>query len=465
MKKKFMLVTSLILIAILFSAIPVLAGPLGSWVTDFTLFNLNNSTQANVMITRFTQCSTSPCSPDAGTTVASPTIGAGGSYYYNPALDPTFPTGFSGSIVISSDQPIAGTVTLANDLSGPSYASDAYSAVSAPATTTYLPIVLRMGIWSTRITVQNTGATNTNVTIHYIGSGAPTDTSISNLPPNMMAMVDLSDMGSLNFNGSATVTSTNAVATVVEEYKTTGGVLITYNGVPSSDKDTIIYMPGFIAQGTWATDFTIANGDDSNSADITVTFAGATNTLSGNIPAGGSAYINGYAGVYPSGWTGTVPTSGYYGAATVTSNRGIIVVYNIANSGGGPGNLQAGYVGFPAGKASQDVVVPLIENHYSTGWVTTYSVQSVDGTPANLTLTYSGNLAPNCNPCTYNMPPSESAHTFNQESDGHVPSGFLGGVSISSNKSIVVIADQTNFVAPYYSGGDSLAGFIGFVAQ
>jgi hypothetical protein len=103
---------------------------------------------------------------------------------------------------------------------------------------------------------------------------------------------------------------------------------------------------------------------------------------------------------------------------------------------------------------------------YSTGWITTYSVQSVDGSSADLSMVYSGNMAPSCNPCTYNMPAGESAHTFNQGSDGHIPQGFLGGVTITSTngKALVVIADQANTSFVNYQGGDSAAGFVGFAA-
>jgi hypothetical protein len=436
---------------------PVLAAPPGSWITDFTLFNLNSSAPAHVTIQRYAQCSGVSCSTDAGTVVVSPTIAAGGSYYYNPVSDSSFPTGFAGSIVVSSDQQLAGTVTLANNLTGTSYASDAYSAVAAPATTNYLPIVLRMGVWSTRITVQNTGATNTSVTITYVGSGAPSATTISNLPPNMMAMVDLSDMGSLTFNGSATVTSTNAVAVVVEEYKTTGGVLVTYNGIPSSVASTTIYLPGYIDQGSWATDMTLVSAGGSGT--VTVTFAGSASSLSGPVSPTSSPYLNRYVGV-PSGWSGSFPT-GYYGAASVTSTTPVVVAYNISNSGlGGSGNLAEGYVGFAASQGATTVVVPLIERTYSTGWNTTFSVQSLDGTPATLSMTYSGNMAPLCSPCNVTM--SSASQTFNQTSDGHVPSGFLGGVKIVSNKNIVVIADQANTTAASYAGGDSAAGFVGF---
>jgi hypothetical protein len=53
----------------------------------------------------------------------------------------------------------------------------------------------------------------------------------------------------------------------------------------------------------------------------------------------------------------------------------------------------------------------------------------------------------------------KAAFTFNQgpSGDGHVPAGFLGGVSITSSKNIVVIADQNSPVG----SGDTAAGFVG----
>lgn len=456
MKKKVFLALSLALVVTIALGMTALAAPLGSWVTDFTLFNLSATDPANITLYRYGQC-TGACSADTGTVVASPTILAGGSYYYNPAADGTFPSSYTGAIVVESNVPLAGTVTLANNLTGVNYASDAYSAVTTPAPISYLPIVIRSGVWSTRITVQNTGSSNATVTVHYVGTGAPADTTISNLPPNMMAMVDLSTMGSLNFNGSATVSSANDLAVVVEEYKTTGGVLVTYNGIPSTLAATTLYLPGYIDQGTWATDMTIVSAGGSGTA--TVHFAGKSNTLTGPVSTTNSPYLNRY-GTLPSGWTGSFPTN-YYGAVTITSTTAITAAYNISNSGsGGSGNLAQGYVGFAASQGATTVVVPLIENMYSTGWNTTFSVQSLDGTPASLTMTYSGNKAPTCNPCLVTM--SGATQTFNQVSDGHVPTAFLGGVKIVANKNIVVIADQANTAAPSYAGGDSAAGFVGF---
>ena len=437
-----------------------LAAPAGNWVSDFTLFNLGTD-KATYSMTSYPLC-TSGCTQDTGTQFFSGEIAKDGSAYYNPANDSNFTSGFAGSVVVSSDQALAGTVTLANGLSGSSYASDAYSAVTNPSNSVILPIVMAgAGPWYTRISVQNTGTSAANLQIDYVGTNAPSQTTINGLPPNMTAWVDQIDQGSLNFNGSARITSTNSqpLAVVVEEYKTSGGVLISYNGLPVTEAGPKVYLPGYIDQGSWATDFTIVN-TSGTPAQVVLSFSGVANTLSGTLPANGAQYFNRTTTGVPSGWTGSFPTS-YYGAATVTSTGGnVVVAYNIANSAsGGSGNLQVGYLGFPTSKAVKNVVVPLIENEYGAGkWITTYSVQSIDGAQAQLTLTYSGNTSPNCNPCTA-ATDSSGFKTFNQKTDGHVPSNFIGGVAIASDRDLVVIGDQTSFTA--FSGGDTAAGFAG----
>jgi hypothetical protein len=450
------------------AAVKAPKGPAGSWGTDFTLFNLSSSVAATgVTLTRYCSFSDAACAVGGNPfAVPGPTggqIAANGSYYYNPANDSSFPS-FSGSIVVSAGSALAGTVTLANNLTGVNYASDAYSAVTDPNSTVYVPIAMSgFGPWNTRITVQNAGTTTTNVTIHYGGASAPGDSTINNLPANQMAMVD--QLGLItNFNGSAVVTSSNGqnLAVVVEEYKTTGGTLMTYNGIPLTNAAQTIYMPGYLDRGVWLTDFTIVNTTGTAISNANVTFAGSTATLSGPIGANGSVYLN-RTGTLPTNWTGSFPTN-YYGAATVTAGQNIVTAYNIGDAGLGNHRTMA-YVGFAASAASTTVVVPLIENMAGSGWNTTFSVQSIDGNPANLSLTYSGNLAPVCNPCTFNM--TGASTTFTQTSDGHVPSGFIGGVRVTSTngKQLVVIADQDNRTAANYQGGDTAAGFVGFAAQ
>jgi hypothetical protein len=436
----------------LFAAPVAAQGPPGSWTTDMTFLNLEGS-EATLEIMSYAECE-APCTADAGTVVTSTTVAANGSFYYNPANDASFPTGFSGSVVASSDRNMAATVTVGNTEAGTAYASDAYAGVLETSDSVFLPIVMGKlsGVWNTMMVIQNAGDANATITIHYIGAGAPEDTTVTNLPPNMMAIVDQQTNAAMtNFNGSALVTSNQPLAIVVEEYKSSGGVLVDYVGVPSTKAAMTVYMPGYIALGVWATDFTVVN-TTGTAATVNVAFAGVTNTLSFPIAANGSAYVNGTANYYPDGATGTAPTGTYYGAATVTADQNIVIVYNMANSGpGGPANLNLGYVAPTAADGSTKAAMPLVMNKaYGGGWDSTYSVQVIGGGAATLQFAYSG---------VGTQPASETINgskTFNFGVDNHVPAGYAGGVVLTSDVPILIVGDQAG---PYT--GDSSAGFPG----
>jgi hypothetical protein len=348
---------------------------------------------------------------------------------------------------------MAATVTVGNTEPGTAYASDAYAGVLETSDNVFLPIVMgKLGVWNTMMVIQNAGDAAANVTIHYIGTGAPADMTITALPPNMMAIVDQQEnAGMTNFNGSALVTSGEPLAIVVEEYKSVGGVLVDYVGVPSTKAAQTVYMPGYIALGVWATDFTVVN-TTGNAATVDVTWIGVTHTLSFPVGANGSAYVNGTAGYYPTGATGMAPTGTYYGAAVVASNQDIVIVYNMANTGpGGPGNLNLGYVAPTAADGSMKAAMPLVMNKaYGGGWDSTYSVQVIGGGAAVLQFAYSG---------VTTQPANETitdSKTYNFGVDLHVPTGYAGGVVITADKPILIIGDQAG---PYT--GDSSAGFPG----
>jgi hypothetical protein len=473
MKKKFLTSAFGVVVLLAMSISNVMATPPGTWGTDVTMFNMDSASIAHITFTKY-DAFTAGGATDPGHAVALPNIpsdttgyyiAAGGSYYYNPANDPNFGSSFNGSVVLSSDKPLAAIVSAANNSTGTAYASDTYGGISKTSAKVILPIVMaRLGTWNTRVSIQNAGTVATDVTIKYVGANAPAQQTVAGLPANQAVRLDQYDSGASNFNGSAVVTSTGSqqLAVTVEEYRTGGGVLITYNGVVDTDADTTVYMPGYIDQGIWTTDFTVVN-NDAVAAPIIITFTGITNKIEGTIAPGGSAYFNNHGNPkMPTGFTGTLPTN-YYGSATVVSTGGKVVSeYNISNNNGGPGNANEGYVGFPNTAGATTVVVPLIENMYSTGWETTFTVQNIDGGTANLSLTYGGNKAANCNPCTADV--TGGSKTFNQGQDGHIPTGFIGGVKIVSTnaKRIVVIGDQANFKSSTYAPGDTAGGFTGF---
>ncbi|MDW8064571.1 MAG: hypothetical protein RMK32_02930 [Anaerolineae bacterium] len=442
-----------VIVGLLLAIGPAWGAPPGQFTVDFNIQNMGSSPAT--IVVDFVNPNGSLRGSKTFTNVA-----PGGSAYFNPALHTLndgsmLEPGWQGSAVASSDQPISAIATIANNLSGPQYVSDAYVGVVEPATTVFAPIIMaRYGPWNTRMAIQNAGSAPANVNIQFVkGPNVVATQSISNLPSGASAIVDQfanPDPNLNNFNGSAIITATQPIAVTVDEYKRTGGLLVSYTALPLSKASTTLYMPGYInAYGPWTTDFTIINTAPST-ATVQIQFTN-NQVLNCTVPGNGSLYLNPAVGTY-GGCTGGPLATNFYGAATVNSTQPIVIAYNIANTLG-PGNRAIGYTAFSPSDVGTRVAVPLIENEYGGGkWITTFSVQVVGGGNAALTLIYSGNTG------TYTYQASiTDAKTFNQLSDGHVPTGFLGSVTISSTKPIAVIGDQNSLILD----GDVAAGFPG----
>ncbi len=433
---------------------PAWGAPPGSFTVDFNIQNMGSSS-ANIVVNFI-----SPDGTSAGTKTFS-NVPPGGSAYFNPALHTldgggSLPSGWQGAAVVSADQPVSAIATVANNLPGSQYVSDAYPGIGEPSNTVFAPIVMgKLGPWNTRMAIQNAGSAPADATIRFISGGSEVATqTINDLPPGASALVDQYDNPNLNnFNGSAIISATQPIAVTVDEYRTTGGLLVSYAALPLSKASNTLYMPGYInAYGPWTTDFTIIN-TASSAATVQIQFTNGQ-TLSCSIPPNGSLYLNPAANVY-GGCTGGPLASNFYGAATVTSNQPLVIAYNIANTLG-PGDRALGYTAFSPADVGTKMAVPLIENQYGGGqWVTTFSVQVIGGGTANLTLQYSGNAGT----YTYNVT-INNARTFNQLTDGHIPTGFLGSVTITSDKPIAVIGDQNSLIL----SGDVAAGFPGVKA-
>jgi len=433
---------------------PAWGAPPGQFTVDFNIQNMGSS-PANIVV-QFVNPDGSP----AGTKTFN-NVPSGGSAYFNPAFHSldgggSLPAGWQGSAIVSADQPVSAIATVANNLSGRQYVSDAYVGVGEPSNIVFAPIVMaKFGPWNTRMSIQNAGSSPANVEIRFISGGSTVASqSISNLPPGAAALVDQFDHPSLsNFNGSAIINATQPIAVTVDEYKTTGGLLVSYAALPLSKASTTLYMPGYInAYGPWTTDFTIIN-TSSNPATVHIAFTNGK-SLHCSIPSNGSLYLNPAADVY-GGCSGDRLDYNFYGAATVSSDQPLVIAYNIANTLG-PGDRAIGYTAFAPTDVGTKMAVPLIENQYGGGqWITTFSVQVIGGGTADLTLTYSGNSG------TYIRRVSiTDAKTFNQLMDGHIPAGFLGSVTIESDLPIAVIGDQNSLVLQ----GDVAAGFPGVKA-
>lgn len=446
-----------VLVGLLLIASFAWGAPPGQFTVDFNIQNMGTN-PANIVVNFI-----NPDGTSAGTKTFTE-VAPGGSAYFNPAFHTldggvSLPSGWWGSAIVNSSEPVSVIATVANDLPGSQYVSDAYVGIGEPSTLVFAPIVMaKLGPWNTRMAIQNTGSSSANVEIQFISGGTTVATqTISNLQPGASALVDQYDHPSLSgFNGSAVISATQPVAVAVDEYKVTGGLLVSYAALPLSKASTTLYMPGYInAYGPWTTDFTMIN-TGSSSASVQIQFTNGQ-VLNCSIPPNGSIYLNPAMNNY-GGCTGGPLATNFYGAATVNSSQPLVIAYNIANTLG-PANLAIGYTAIPPSDVGTKIAVPLVENQYSGGlWTTTFSVQVVGGGTANLTLKYVGNQGT----FQYDNVIVNNSKTFNQLSDGHIPSGFLGSVTIISDKPIAVIADQ-NSLSPG-NVGDVAAGFPGIKA-
>jgi hypothetical protein len=438
-------------LGLLAGAGPALGAPPGRFTADYSIQNLG-SRPAIVMI-RFVN----PDGSEAGKKTFY-NVPAGGSAYFHPArhaLDGgiPLPAGWWGTAIVSADQPVAAVTTVANDLSGPLYASDAYGGAVEPSPILFAPLVrIQRGSWNTRIVVQNAGDAPANVRIRFVsGRTVVAAQTISDLPAGASAIVDRYEHPALShFNGSAVITGTAPLVVTVDEYRTRGGLLISYTGLPLSKAGTTLYMPGYLnAYGPWTTDFTLVNTSNIP-AFVRIRFTN-NQILYCTVPANGNLYLNPAAGVY-GGCAGGPLASNFHGAATVSASQPIVIAYRITNALG-PGDQALAYTAVHPADTGTKMAVPLIQNQYGEGkWTTAFAVQVIGGGTARLSLTYKGNLG------TFTWRGLiTDFRAFNPASDGHVPAGFLGSALILSDKPLAVVGSRSSPIQP----GDAAAGFPG----
>jgi len=339
----------------------VAAAAIPSLTSGFQLQNLSTSATANVVINFYDQA--------GALTTASDTIAADSSKTYFPLA--AVSSGFNGSVVIQSDQNLAGIVNLlgvggAGSLSG----GASYNSISAPATTVNLPLVLK-GVFGINsfVNVQNTTASAANVTVSYPGTAC---TQTQSVPANSSKTFDQGADACLvaPFVGSATASSAAAIVAAVVEYDTDS--LLAYNGFTTSATDPV--MPLIIGNFVNTdTGIQIQNAGGT-STDVTLTYTpspgnpGNSCTETKTIPAGQSANFGvgnvfaGTTGACLSGTGGTPnPALGsFVGGAAVTTNSAsqpLVVIVNQATIGGA--NSSA-YSGFNPTAGTTKVNIPLV---------------------------------------------------------------------------------------------------------
>jgi len=350
------------------------------------------STDADVTITFY--------NPD-GTVAAqaTDTIPANGSITYAPldqfATVP--PTGFTGPVVISSNERVAAIVNLASPDIGLSFGGAAYIGFGSGARNSSLPLLFKdFGGFNTFFSVQNVSDTRANVTITYRGqgiSGTVQETAV--IEPNTAQRFDQNANTQLpsNFFGSAIIESDQDIAAAVVQVGPT--TVLAYNGF--TDATTNPYFPLINANNSgFITGISVQNTGTSDT-DVTVSYSPSPG-IAGNSPActetrtvpanGGTAIFAVEA--FDSGQPGENCVDGelFVGSARVTANstsQPLVAVVNQLNT---TTNKAGAYAAFNPTGASSTIGFPVIQDQFF-GYFTGFSIVNVGSTATTVTCTYS----------------------------------------------------------------------------
>lgn len=360
----------------------VAAAP-SSYNTGFQVANLS-SNEAAIVISYVSQDGTTA-------TTVNDTIAADASNTYFPiAAD----AGFNGSVVISSNEPVA---AIANVL-GDGFAFGAsYESFSGGAATVSMPIIFKSFFgFDTWFNVQNAaapGGADVDVEISYAGTACTETATIAAGAAQTFSQASNSCLPA-GYNGAATVTATggNIVATVME---TSSGTLFAYNGfttgsmtpvMPLVQSNNFGYNTGIQLQNTGdtATDVTIAYTPSSEGTSCTETLTVAPGAAATFAITGGASCVA------PGGAT-------FIGSAAVTANSASQPLVGVVNQllyvGGAPSDKGSSYNAIDPSSATSTVNFPLIMQA-NFGYFTGFNVFNAGSTSASVTCTFSGAGAP-----------------------------------------------------------------------
>ncbi len=421
-------------------------------------------------------------------TVVFTNVPPGGTRVFAQALNTGLTPGFRGVGVISSDQPI--NALLVRDIESNTYAKSysIHNAYPTGGTTVTLPYVANAleATYNTRFAIANTGTTEACVTVLYTfpggsrspvtdsGSGSaactgggyriPVGGQISFAPTAVDGAIP---MPAATNNGlmAATVTTSSSTVTVGVDAFLSGGLrkLASYDGFvvggagdTTDDIGTTIAIPLAIKLDGYYSQILLSNAN-AVAANATITYTGNTGTYTVplSIGANGTASHSVYEAV------GGIP-EGFVGAATITSDQPLAAVL-FRSKMTSPGSfvdedLYTAVNGVPTDRATTTAKLPLIfRRAYATaglfGYNTWFSILVAGGGSANVTITAindTSNSAPGCNaPGTYttNLTVQGSTVVYqNLDQNNGVGSAacFWGGVTITSDVPVVVIANATN---------------------
>jgi hypothetical protein len=350
--------------------------------------------------------------------------------------------GFQGSVVITSDQPVAAITNLigSNSAGTPFAITEGYPGVVEGAQTLNAPLIVRnnpvgANNASTTISVQNASDSAVNGTITYtpgadaegnlIGNEGVTDSfSLGPGESTVFAQFAKTELGD-RFVGSATISADGNIAATVQQEG--NDQLNSYAAFASASGTASV--PLVIANNNVPRAFTGIQIQNAGNAETTVTVNFSDNSISqaqpgvGLEPCGTNGVMESRQITIAAGASSTLITQDltantdgidefgfdaqfrdcrYIGSATIDGGGQNVVA--IVNQTQTSGSLQgSAYEGFDPAVATSDVRAPLVAAN-NFGLLTGVQVQNTGTAPADVTIDYSTNtytsqVTGNLEPC------------------------------------------------------------------
>jgi outer membrane biosynthesis protein TonB len=399
---------------------------------------------------------------------------------YQPTV-PGLPSGFKGSVVLSSDKQIGAVGGMVFNWSNGKQGGANYSGLSQDAVgnTFYLPNISKAfggGVYSTKIVVQNVGSTSVSVEIKYyrgtdgVQIGAATETgNIAAYGSKTFEQVDNANLPS-GFLGGAVVSATGGQIAVVGLVYNDQGRLQAYNGF--ADGSTFGYLPTVLRSfgaGQWTTSFQIM-AIEGGSTNVDVEYYGPSGLVQTVPQFSLSQYqsINRYQGA------DIFLSNNEVYSVLVKANKKVVVVVNQAQGGGGIGT--SSYNGGLQGATK--FFLPAVMKYFGAGnYISSFQIMNVGtGTAANVTVKYynSGSATP-FKTVTYGpggdgpaLAQYQSINRFlgstsGPQPDGSIGNGWIGAVVVESTNGVPIVVIHS--AAGYAVNGDGTTQYNGVSPQ
>jgi hypothetical protein len=352
--KKLRIISLIGILALILALVPsAFAGaPPGNWVSGIACQNLSSS-QASITLKFYQEGSGSEAPPALS---YNDTIPANGSKnYYTPSTPPGVPSGFLGSVVVSSSQPLACNVNTQTTGAGTStdpfrMGTSAGFDDSQTAPTMYAPQVMKnlAGTWSSYVAVQNTSTSAASVTVTYkdrFGNDVPAASETQSIKGQSNHVFYQTDNANLvnGFLGAATIKAndgTTGLAVTVNFYNSgsSSGTsqFQSYNGFSSGSGKLLVPRVVRNYYG-YNTGMSIQNiGTSGTKIEITFSFAGNTYTYNSGTISPGAALPLWLPDVGALDPVDSLNVTKRFGNAEieVTSGGPIVAIVNEDNRGG-----------------------------------------------------------------------------------------------------------------------------------